>query len=139
MYFCKYSTGVCTITSRPIELLLNYEKYNEKIDIWSSACIIGVILRNGEIFKANTEQEAINEIYHILGTPTELQQSKADYLRESMIDIDPKTRIGFVDLEKKYPEETQIIYDMLDYDIKKRLTASEALDRFQNIYKKNDF
>ncbi|AVL94137.1 putative serine/threonine protein kinase [Megavirus vitis] len=134
--FCKYSTGVCTITSRPIELLLNYEKYNEKIDIWSCACIIGVILRNSAIFEANTEQEAINEIYHILGTPTELQQSKADYLRESMIDIDPKIRTGFVDLEKKYPEETQIIYDMLDYDIKKRLTASEALDRFQNIYKK---
>ncbi|AUV58771.1 serine/threonine kinase [Bandra megavirus] len=132
----KYSIGVCTITSRPIELLLDYEKYNEKVDIWSSACIIGVILRNGEIFKANTEQEAINEIYHILGTPTELQQNKADYLRKSMTDIEPRIRIGFIDLEKNYPEETKIIYDMLDYDIGKRLTASEALDRFQNIYKK---
>ncbi|AZL89923.1 serine/threonine-protein kinase [Megavirus baoshan] len=134
--FCKYSTGVCTITSRSIELLLDYDKYNEKIDIWSCACIIGVILRNNEIFKANKEQDAIDEIYHILGTPTELQQIRADYLRESMIDITPRMRIGFIDLEEKYPEETKIIYDMLDYDIKKRLTASESLERFQNIYKK---
>nr|AEX62387.1 putative serine_threonine protein kinase [Moumouvirus Monve] len=121
-----HSLNICTITSRAIELFFDYPQYNEKIDIWSCACIIGVILNGNNLFNITSESNAKYEIFKILGSPNDL-----NYLNDKV----PKyERIGFTELESRYPKETKILYKMLDYDPNKRISASEALTMFKNLY-----
>ncbi|AGC02271.1 cyclin-domain fused to serine-threonine kinase [Acanthamoeba polyphaga moumouvirus] len=121
-----YSSGICTYTSRAIELFFDYPQYNEKIDIWSCACIIGIILNGDNLFNITSESDAKYEIFKILGSPKDL-----DYITDEIPEYE---RIGFTELESKYPNETMILYKMLDYDPNKRISASEALTMFKNLY-----
>ncbi|AGF84982.1 serine-threonine kinase-like protein [Moumouvirus goulette] len=120
------SSNICTVTSRAIELFFDYTKYNEKIDIWSCACIIGVILNSKSLFDITSESDAKHEIFKKLGSPKNL-----DYLNG---EIPEYQRTGFTNLESRYPKETDILYKMLDYDTNNRLSASEALVMFKELY-----
>ncbi|QGR54257.1 protein kinase [Moumouvirus maliensis] len=124
----SHSLNICTITSRAIELFFDYPKYNEKIDIWSCACIIGAILNRKYLFNitSGSKSDAMREIFKILGSPKDL-----DYLTGEIPEYE---KTGFTELESKYPGETNILYKMLDYDINKRISASEALSMFKTLY-----
>ncbi|QGR54247.1 cyclin [Moumouvirus maliensis] len=125
-----YNTNVCCFTFRAIELLLGCQKYNSKIDIWSTACVIGSILIGNKIFVNKSESELIVEIFNILGTPT-----IGDLIKMELNDKVYPTikRIGFQDLEKNYPDITAILYAMLSYDIEDRLNINEVVDLFDSI------
>ncbi|AQN68601.1 serine-threonine kinase [Saudi moumouvirus] len=125
-----YNTNVCCPTFRAIELLLGSQKYNSKIDIWSTACIIGSILIGNKLFTNKTEPELIIEIFNILGTPTENNLMKMG-LKDKEYSI--INGIGFKNLEENYPDITTIIYAMLSYDIEDRLDINEVVYLFDSI------
>ncbi|AGC02260.1 serine-threonine kinase [Acanthamoeba polyphaga moumouvirus] len=126
----QYNTNVCCPTFRAIELLLGSQKYNSKIDIWSTACIIGSILIGNKLFTNKTEPELIVEILNILGTPTKKNLIKMG-LKEKEYPI--INGIGFKNLEESYPEITTIMYAMLSYDIEDRLDINEVVYLFESI------
>ena len=53
------------------ELLVNWEHYNNKIDIWSVGCIMAELLRHTPLFPGNDYLDQLQRIIAILGTPTE--------------------------------------------------------------------
>lgn len=129
-YLEKYTDEICTLFYRPIEILLGKDMYNYKMDIWSCACIIYYILMGKHIFKADSEIDMITNIFEVLGTPTDMYYPDLrDFpnFRNSLA-IYPK--IGLVNLEKKYPKQTNLLYLMFDYYEKNRINATEALSLF---------
>lgn len=122
------SRAICSLFSRPIEILLGKKNYDFKIDVWSCACIIGFILIGQHMFVEYTEPEIIDKIFSILGTPTD------DTIKEWSLfpkDVKRYPRIGLEKLEEIYPKHTEILYQMLEYIPKKRILIGEALDSFR--------
>ncbi|QTF49176.1 putative serine/threonine-protein kinase [Acanthamoeba polyphaga mimivirus] len=121
----NYKTSKCSLWYRAIELLLE-QNYDEKIDVWSVACICGFILGD-KLFDGDNESEIIENIFSHLGTPDPI-------IFESKTSINIPTKkykfVGFEKLEEKYPDITSIIYRMLSYDSKMRISASQTLEEF---------
>ena len=127
-----YSRNVCSLNYRPAELLVGIYPYTEQIDIWSTACIITEILTGQSIFRGNNENEVLESIYSVLGCPD------GAYFNKTMLDtvnIIPLVREGkgFYPLDK-YPNESKIIYQMLNYNPARRLSAEDILELFEDCF-----
>lgn len=127
-YIVNHSIDVCTSYFRAIEIFAGKKLYTQEIDVWSCACVIGFILRGRYLFVGNDTNSLISNILEILGTPEDLYIDKfCHYPRFHK-------KKGFVDLEKTYQKQTNILYKMLDYDPNKRISAAEALELFVESY-----
>ena len=105
----------CTLHFRPYEFIINTNNrsYGYEIDVWSTGCIIGQILGGECLFQGTSSDEVIKDMCKKLGTPKNVNKNYQ--------------YIGFPDLEEKYPKELELIYKMLKYDIKERISMAEAL------------
>ncbi|AAV50931.1 putative serine/threonine-protein kinase [Acanthamoeba castellanii mimivirus] len=112
----NYSLDVCSVRYRAIEILNGILPYNEKIDIWSCACLIAEILGEKFLFRGRNEIEVLDSINRLLGKTV------------------GSGRVGFSMLEKHYPNETQIIYKMLDFDPSNRPNAKLVLKIFSECF-----
>ena len=134
-YIKEFSTEICFLYFRPIELLLGKMPYTPMIDIWSCALVIGYILRGAYLISGDYESDIILKIFKILGTPTSTYNSELynwlKFKKYGPFKIYPKT--GFIYLGKKYPQQTKILYQMLEYDPSKRISAKSALQQFITI------
>jgi len=125
-------TGLtCSFQFRPIEFIFweHDRNYGYELDIWSTGCVIGHILKGDYLFMGSTKSDIILDIVKTLGPPSD---------RELYYMIDNYYHMynheGCPDLEKKYPVEMQLIYKMLNYDKTKRITLPQALQFWeQNI------
>lgn len=54
---------------RAPEIMLNWQEYTEKVDIWSAACIFAEMLRGKPLFPATTHADQFNLFVHLLGNP----------------------------------------------------------------------
>lgn len=133
-YIVKYSSHVCTIYYRPIELLLGKMPYTYKIDVWSCACVIGIILQDSQLFDGIEENGIIRDIFRILGTPTNNYCSQVCLWPNFPSNIPTYPRREFMELNKKYPKQMPILYKMLEYYPDKRIDISEALKLFLGSY-----
>jgi hypothetical protein len=129
-FVATYSTQICSLWVRSIELLLEKIPYTEMIDIWSCGCIIGFILKGSHLFAGDSIMDTIYKIFQTLGTPTE-NFNKEIYSWPGLQNVFPKwSRKGFVELESQYPTQCEILYKMLEYNPDKRISATEALELF---------
>lgn len=62
---------VITLWYRPPELLLGATKYGPAIDMWSVGCIFAELLNGKPILPGKTENEQLNKIYELCGSPDE--------------------------------------------------------------------
>ncbi|AVL94135.1 putative serine/threonine protein kinase [Megavirus vitis] len=99
---------------RPIEVYLKKIPYNQKSDVWACGCIIGFILIGQHIFQGRTETDIL------------LNMSQA--LTNSLV------HIGFTEIKKRYPQYYDIILKMLAIKPDDRITISEALILFNDIF-----
>lgn len=60
---------VVTRLYRAPEIMLTWQKYSAKVDIWSSACIIAEMLLGKPIFPATSHAEQFQQIVKLLGSP----------------------------------------------------------------------
>lgn len=126
-YKQQFTNEVCTLHFRAIELLLGKKPYTYKIDVWSTACIIGYILQENYLFCPDSQIDLLYRIFRCLGTPCEELNKEVCTWPEFRSTFPKWKRIGFVDLEKKYPKQTEILYKMFEYEPDNRITISEAL------------
>ncbi|AYV85090.1 MAG: hypothetical protein Satyrvirus3_21 [Satyrvirus sp.] len=134
----KYSEYVCTVGFRAIELLLGKLTYNEKIDIWSCACLIGFILGRKILFSGDNKKTVLNSIFSVLGTPMndfnpdihKWLQFNSKLSAVSAVNT-VYHRTGFVFLERKYQKLVDILYKMFEYSPTKRISAEKALVEFE--------
>lgn len=126
-----FSNGVCVLYFRPIEILLGKTPYCSKIDIWSCACVIAFILQKNFLFSASNEKTMVDDIFEMLGTPTEGEICQWPGFNSAFTKW---TRKGIINLDNNYPEEVDIIYKMLEYLPEKRIDINESLKLFSNLY-----
>ncbi|XP_058200025.1 cell division control protein 2 homolog [Rhododendron vialii] len=65
------SPEVVTLGYRAPEVLMGSGQYSSSIDLWSVGCIFAEMLTKEPLFYGTSEIEALDEIFRLLGTPTE--------------------------------------------------------------------
>ncbi|CAF2972749.1 unnamed protein product [Rotaria sp. Silwood2] len=66
----SYQTGyVATRWWRAPEVIINWERYNEKIDIWSVGCIMAELILLKPIFPGKDHIDQLHRILDVTGTP----------------------------------------------------------------------
>ena len=69
---------VATRWYRAPEILLGSTNYDEKIDIWSTACIIGEMVSSRPLIPGNSTMDQVQRITQIIGVPKESDVKKMD-------------------------------------------------------------
>ena len=66
-----YSNEVVTLWYRPPDVLLGNRTYGTSIDIWPAGCIMAEMLLGRPLFPGRTEVEQVQQIFRVLGTPSQ--------------------------------------------------------------------
>merc|ERR1711964_126649 len=67
----SYTHEVVTLWYRAPDVLLGSRKYSTPVDIWSIGCIFAEMVTSRSLFPGATEDEQLQRIFKVLGTPTE--------------------------------------------------------------------
>ncbi|KAJ5116104.1 mitogen-activated protein kinase Hog1 [Penicillium angulare] len=127
----RQMTGyVATRYYRAPEVMLNWQEYTEKVDIWSTACILAEMLRGKPLFPATSHTEQFNLFVQLLGNPSERTVEK----------IKNKNTRGFVQnlpqckrepFKEVFPEINSSVSDLLErmllFDVDDRISTEKAL------------
>uniref|UniRef100_A0A8C3FK56 mitogen-activated protein kinase n=1 Tax=Chrysemys picta bellii TaxID=8478 RepID=A0A8C3FK56_CHRPI len=132
---------VVTRWYRAPEVILNWMHYNQTVDIWSVGCIMAEMLTGKTLFKGKDYLDQLTQILKVTGLPgEEFVQKLEDKAAKKYIQSLPK--IPKMDLSRLFPKANPLAVDLLDkmlqLDVEKRLTATEALahayfDQFRDI------
>ena len=133
-YFCPdFSTLVCALDYRAIEILLGEVPYSSKIDVWSCACVIVFMLIERKLFISNDEKEIIDKIFRVFGTPHDnFNKNVCSWpLFEAS---DHHEGYGLLRIEDEYPKQVSILYKMFEYEPDNRITMAKALRLFDKSF-----
>ena len=132
---------VITIWYRPPELLLGTSHYGTEIDVWSSGCILYEMITRNVLFRSNFDNELdeISAIFRIHGIPTDEEWPNwkslpnAEMFMKSKNSIENSSKTTFKEflektIPKKYEDAVDLLLKLLEYDPKKRISVSDALD-----------
>ncbi|KAI1313450.1 serine/threonine protein kinase, CMGC, CDC2/CDK sub [Mortierella claussenii] len=129
-----YTSKVVTRWYRPPELFLGQKKYGPAVDMWGIGCVFGEMLRGRPVLQGNSDQDQVDKIFQLCGSPTE--ETMPGW--SSLPGLEEKGVVYQVN--KNYPRKLMSDYeiygipaaDLLDkllvLDPKKRLTAFDASD-----------
>ncbi|KAK9411314.1 serine/threonine-protein kinase ICK [Crotalus adamanteus] len=124
-----YTDYVSTRWYRAPEVLLRSTNYSSPIDIWAVGCIMAEVYTLRPLFPGTSEIDTIFKICQVLGTPKKNDWPEGYQLAGTMhfrwpqcVPNNLKTLIP-----NASSEAIQLMRDMLQWDPKKRPTASQAL------------
>lgn len=124
----NYTHEVVTLWYRAPDILMGSKKYSTSVDIWSVGCIFAELVNRKPLFAGASEEDQLDKIFKIRGTPTtdewpdmaELPLYKDDfpiYDAKSLLDIVPELNEEGLDL----------LDQMLKCDPSQRISAADAL------------
>ncbi|XP_029799479.1 serine/threonine-protein kinase MAK isoform X1 [Suricata suricatta] len=124
-----YTDYVSTRWYRAPEVLLRSSVYSSPIDVWAVGSIMAELYTLRPLFPGTSEVDEIFKICQVLGTPKKSDWPEGHQLASSMnfrfpqcVPINLKTLIP-----NASHEAIQLMMEMLNWDPKKRPTASQAL------------
>uniref|UniRef100_A0AAQ4NRG3 mitogen-activated protein kinase n=1 Tax=Gasterosteus aculeatus aculeatus TaxID=481459 RepID=A0AAQ4NRG3_GASAC len=122
---------VVTRWYRAPEVILNWMRYTQTVDIWSAGCIMAEMLLGRPLFKGSDHLDQLREIMKITGTPAadfvvKLQSQDAKNYIRSLPKV-PKKDLQSV-FSKASSNAVCVLEKMLLLDPEQRANASEALD-----------
>ncbi|KAM8789355.1 serine/threonine-protein kinase MAK isoform 5-T5 [Rhynchonycteris naso] len=124
-----YTDYVATRWYRAPEVLLRSSVYSSPIDVWAVGSIMAELYTLRPLFPGTSEVDEIFKICQVLGTPKKSDWPEGHQLASSMnfrfpqcVPINLKTLIP-----NASNEAIQLMTEMLNWDPKKRPTASQAL------------
>ncbi|ELW66129.1 Mitogen-activated protein kinase 13 [Tupaia chinensis] len=141
---------VVTRWYRAPEVILSWMHYNQTVDIWSVGCIMAEMLTGKTLFKGKDwwgdgqregqivwlrlnccgDLDQLTQILKVTGVPgTEFVQKLHDKAAKSYIQSLPQSpKKDFTQLfPRASPQATDLLEKILELDVDKRLTASQAL------------
>ncbi|ERE75069.1 serine/threonine-protein kinase ICK-like protein [Cricetulus griseus] len=111
------------------EVLLRSTNYSSPIDVWAVGCIMAEVYTLRPLFPGASEIDTIFKICQVLGTPKKTDWPEGYQLSSAMNFLWPQCIPN--NLKTLIPnassEAIQLLRDMLQWDPKKRPTASQAL------------
>ena len=124
----SYTHEVVTLWYRAPDILMGSKDYNTSVDIWSVGCIFAELVTKRPLFPGKNEDDQLNKIFKMRGTPaadewsgiTELSGYKPDfpiYEKEDISKHVPGLSADGLDLLEK----------MLVHDPNKRISAKDAM------------
>nr|XP_020035686.1 serine/threonine-protein kinase ICK isoform X2 [Castor canadensis] len=124
-----YTDYVSTRWYRAPEVLLRSTNYSSPIDVWAVGCIMAEVYTLRPLFPGASEIDTIFKICQVLGTPKKTDWPEGYQLSNAMhfhwpqcVPNNLKTLIP-----NASSEAIQLLRDLLQWDPKKRPTASQAL------------
>jgi cyclin-dependent kinase len=66
----SYTHEVVTLWYRAPDVLMGSRKYSTPVDIWSVGCIFAEMINGKSLVPGSTEQDQLQKIFKVLGTPT---------------------------------------------------------------------
>jgi cyclin-dependent kinase len=124
----NFTHEVVTLWYRAPDVLMGSKNYSTSVDIWSVGCIFAEIVNRKPLFAGNNEEEQLQKIFQIRGTPTEEdwpgfkelplfpQEGQIQHKPKSLADKVPLCEAGLDLLDK-----------MLQSNPNKRITAKQAM------------
>ncbi|KAM8978781.1 mitogen-activated protein kinase 12 isoform 3-T5 [Sarcophilus harrisii] len=121
---------VVTRWYRAPEVILNWMRYTQTVDIWSVGCIMAEMITGKILFKGSDHLDQLMEIMKVTGTPPpefvqRLQSQDAKNYMESLPELEKKDFASV--LKNATPLAVNLLEKMLVLDSEKRVTAAEAL------------
>ncbi|XP_025256231.1 mitogen-activated protein kinase 12 isoform X6 [Theropithecus gelada] len=134
---------VVTRWYRAPEVILNWMRYTQTVDIWSVGCIMAEMITGKTLFKGSDHLDQLKEIMKVTGTPP------AEFVQRLQSDEAKNYMKGLPELEKKdfasiltnaSPLAVNLLEKMLVLDAEQRVTAAEALAHpyFESLHDKED-
>ncbi|XP_044773587.1 mitogen-activated protein kinase 13 isoform X2 [Neomonachus schauinslandi] len=121
---------VVTRWYRAPEVILSWMHYNQTVDIWSVGCIMAEMLTGKTLFKGKDYLDQLSQILKVTGVPgAEFVQKLNDKAAKSYIQALPQSpKKDFSQLfPHASPQAIDLLEKILELDVDKRLTASQAL------------
>ncbi|XP_057766060.1 cyclin-dependent kinase G-2-like [Salvia miltiorrhiza] len=117
----SYSPRVGTLWYRAPELLLGEERYSCAVDMWAVGCIMAELLFNKVLFRGESEEDQLHQIYCLLGLPSSAENVSTLLISSANLEL---SEPGF-----------DLLKGLLTYDPTKRLTPQAALNHvwFQDL------
>ncbi|RAK97684.1 negative regulator of the PHO system [Aspergillus ibericus CBS 121593] len=123
-----FSNEVVTLWYRAPDVLLGSRSYSTSIDIWSIGCIVAEMYMGRSLFPGSNNEDQLQKIFKIMGTPCEgswpgvsrLPEYRADfplYAAQDLKGLVPRIDATGLDLMKR----------MLRLQPERRISAAEAL------------
>ncbi|KAG0747794.1 hypothetical protein G6F57_003897 [Rhizopus arrhizus] len=124
-----FSNEVVTLWYRAPDVLLGSRMYSTSIDIWSAGCIMAEMYTGRPLFPGTTNEDQLQKIFRILGTPSEqtwpgisqlseYKQPHVIYPQQNITQVLPNIDVCGLDLLNR----------MLQYQPQLRISAKDALN-----------
>lgn len=126
----RKSNAIVSLWYRAPEIILGSEDYFLGVDMWSVGCIFAELMTKRPIFMCRNENEVLNKVFQLLGTPSSTHCSsyltlpkwkKGTYLEVAAPGC---LKTAFPDAP---PQAIDLLSKMLALDPTKRILAKEAL------------
>jgi mitogen-activated protein kinase 1/3 len=121
---------VTTRWYRAPELLLEFSRYDTKVDMWSVGCVLADLILKRPFAQGRDTLKQLELLAERLGNPTEhdLRGCQLAKAKEFMAKLPRKTGVRFEELfEGSTPEEIDFLKCLLVWDPTKRMSAEQAL------------
>ncbi|KAG0743465.1 hypothetical protein G6F57_000729 [Rhizopus arrhizus] len=122
--------NVVTLWYRAPEVLLGDVHYSAAIDLWSAGCIMGELMQHKPLLPGNTDQEQLNFMIKLLGTPNETIWPGYSLLPGTkLLKFQNQSFNSIKDTFPRFSDNTQnLLSGLLTYNPKSRLTVKQALN-----------
>lgn len=115
---------------RAPDVMLNWQKYNEKVDIWSAGCIFAEMIRGQPLFEGRDHIDQFYTITRILGNPSgevvaSIRNQNTLHIVQSLPLSESKPWVTLVPRANR--QAIFLLEKMLQLNPQRRISASEAL------------
>jgi cyclin-dependent kinase len=125
----SYTHEVVTLWYRAPDVLMGSRKYSTPVDIWSVGCIFAEMVNGRPLFPGNTDQDQLQKIFKVLGTPKEADWPTAaelDGWKPDFAVYEPQPWANIVPSLEALG--TDLLTKMLHYAPDKRVHGRAAMD-----------
>lgn len=123
----KFSLDAMYSGYKPPEILLKIEDYTVSADVWSVGCIFAYLASGTEPFKPVSNEDPLDLIFGMLGTPTEEEWPGVTMRLDDSDPVYPKMPLPRSLLEYIDNDGYELLKEMLQMNPAKRISALEAL------------